>query len=51
MPCGIKDERVTSLGKELGEPPAMELVESAAVEAFAGVFEAAVEVKDGWPEI
>jgi lipoyl(octanoyl) transferase len=49
VPCGITDKRVTSLGKELGEAPAMERVQSAAVEAFASVFDERVEIRDGWP--
>ena len=49
VPCGITDKRVTSLGKELGTPPAMQEVESAAVEVFASVFEASVEIREGRP--
>jgi len=50
VPCGIKDKRVTSLAKELGEAaPTMEVVESAALEVFAAVFDARVELRDGLP--
>jgi lipoyl(octanoyl) transferase len=52
VPCGIKDKRVTSLAKELGDAaPTMEAVESAALEVFAGVFDARVELRDGLPGI
>jgi lipoyl(octanoyl) transferase len=49
VPCGIKDKQVTSLGRELGAPPAMDAVEAAALAAFASVFDARVELRAGAP--
>lgn len=44
VPCGIADRSVTSLERELGGPLDQERVERAVVEAFADVFERAVDV-------
>ena len=40
VPCGIKDKQVTSLERELGTPPTMADVMTAATSVFAEVFEA-----------
>ena len=38
VPCGIADRGVTSLGRLLGQAPAMDTVEDAAIAAFAAIF-------------
>jgi lipoyl(octanoyl) transferase len=40
VPCGIRDKGVTSLERQLGRPIPMDEVESAAITAFAAVFDA-----------
>lgn len=42
VPCGIRDHGVTSMGRLLGEPPAMAAVEAAVVRGLSSVF--------GWPQ-
>jgi lipoyl(octanoyl) transferase len=38
VPCGIRDRGVTSLGRLLGQAPAMDTVEAAVIAAFAAIF-------------
>jgi lipoyl(octanoyl) transferase len=38
VPCGIQDRGVTSLGRLLGQPPPMSLVEDAVIQAFTATF-------------
>jgi len=44
VPCGIRDERVTSLERELGHPVEMEEVGLSYVERFASVFDREIVV-------
>jgi lipoyl(octanoyl) transferase len=51
VPCGIKGKGVTSLAQELGHAPAFRAVEDAATRAFAQVFDAAPELREGPPRL
>jgi lipoic acid synthetase len=42
-PCGLADKGVTSMAQVLGQPPALAAVEAAYLEAFAQVFQVALE--------
>ena len=50
VPCGITDKGVTSLAQELSRPIAMADVEQVAMRAFAEVFGAEPELRQGPPE-
>ena len=49
VPCGIADERVTSLSRVLGRSVPMEEVRTSVTTAFASVFGARPRTRRGWP--
>lgn len=51
VPCGIAQRGVTSLQRELGRPVPLVEVEARVVARFAELFEAAVSLRDGAPEL